>query len=106
MNFESELKKGNFMISECKHCKRITWPTSETCDQCFGNTVWRKSSGKGKIIEFSKKDQTYFCLVEIENSVRVFGQIESGSPKIGDDVSIAECGLTDRNMRIKLKILH
>ena len=106
MNFESELKKGNFMISECKRCKRITWPPSEICDQCFGNTVLRKSSGKGKIIEFSKKDQAYFCIAEIEDSVRVFGQIESGFPKIGDSVSIAKCGLTDKNMQIRLKILH
>lgn len=105
MNFESELKKGHFMISECDRCKKIVWPSSEICSQCFGKTNWRKSTGKGKIIEFSKKGQSYFCLVEIENSIKIFGQIDSGDPKIGDTINITECGIIDKNMRIKMKIM-
>ncbi|MDC0063865.1 hypothetical protein OAJ67_02575 [Candidatus Nitrosopelagicus sp.] len=41
----------------------------------------------GKILEFSKKDSTYFGLVEIDNGIRVLGEISSTSiPEIGQSV--------------------
>jgi len=41
----------------------------------------------GKILEFSKKDSTYFGLVEIDNGIRVLGDISSTSiPEIGQSV--------------------
>jgi uncharacterized OB-fold protein len=41
MNFETELKKGNLVISECNDCKQIVWPPSEFCNQCFNENSWR-----------------------------------------------------------------
>ena len=104
MNFNSELKKGNFMITECSHCKKIVWPSSDFCNQCFNETSWRKSSGIGKIIEFSKKDEAWFCLAEIEDSIRIIGQIDFGTPKVGDKIHIVECGEVNGNMHVKMKI--
>lgn len=104
MTFESELEKGNFMITECNSCKKIVWPSSAICDFCFRKTQWRKSIGEGKIIEFSKKDDLYFCIVEIENSIKIIGQLDCGIPVIGDSVKIAECKMVDGNMHVKLKI--
>ena len=75
MNFESELRNGNFLISECNHCKKIVWPSSEFCNQCLGRNSWRKCSRTGKIIEFSKHKETYFCVVVIENSIKLIGEI-------------------------------
>ncbi|MDH3677860.1 MAG: zinc ribbon domain-containing protein [Nitrosopumilus sp.] len=105
MNFESELKKGNFLISECPQCKKTTWPPSEFCNQCLGNNTWRKSSGMGIIIEFSKKENIYFCVAEIEDSIKIMGEIDSGVPEIGSQICIINCGITNGNYFFKLKLL-
>jgi len=104
MNFESELKKGNFMITECHNCQKMVWPSSEYCNLCFHETDWRESSGIGKILEFSKKDGVFFCLVELEDSIKVIGQISFDNPKMGDKVKIDECGISNNNMFIKFRI--
>jgi len=105
MNFESELKKGNFMITECNNCHKIVWPSSEYCNFCFHETSWRRSLGIGKILEFSKKDKIFFCLVEIEDSIKIFGQISFENPKVGDKVCIEECGIINNNMFVKFRSL-
>ena len=33
--FEEELKKGNFITSECHKCDKIVWPPSDYCDNCL-----------------------------------------------------------------------
>jgi len=106
MNFESELKKGNFMVTECNNCQKIVWPPSIFCNKCFKKTQWRKSTGEGKIIEFSKKDDQFFCIAEIENSIKIIGQIDYGIPAVGDKIRILECGMVDENMHVKLEILR
>jgi len=105
MNFESELKKGNFLISECTHCKKIVWPPSELCDQCLNENSWRKCSLVGKIIEFSKKENTNFCVAEFENSIKIIGEIVFGVPKIGKQVNIIDCGITNECYFFKMNIL-
>ncbi len=102
MNFELELKKGNFFISECNQCKKIVWPPSDFCNQCLGNNFWRRCSGEGRIIEFSKKENTYFGVVEIENSLKILGQIVSGKPEIGQKVKVTECGISDNQYFFKM----
>ncbi len=106
MNFESELKKGNFLISECNHCKKIVWPSSEFCNQCLAKNSWRKCSRIGKIIEFSKQEETYFCVAVIENSIKIIGEITSGRPKIGKEVNIFDCGIVNDNYFFKMKVLN
>ena len=44
--FEEELKMGNFVTSECKHCDKIVWPPSDYCDNCFRDVNWRKVSSR------------------------------------------------------------
>ena len=105
MNFESELKKGNFIISKCNHCRKIVWPPSEFCDQCLNENIWKKCSGTGKIIEFSKKGNTYFCVAEIEKSIKIIGEIAFGIPEIGKQITIVDCGITNNNYFFKMKIL-
>ena len=105
MNFESELRSGNFLISECNLCKKIIWPSSEFCNQCLGRNSWRKCSRTGKIIEFSKYKETYFCVAVIENSIKLIAEITSGSPKIGKDVDIIDCGIVNDNYFFKMKVL-
>ena len=106
MNFEIELKKGNFIIPECNHCKIILWPPSEYCNQCFNENSWRKCSCTGKIIEFSKKENVYFCVAEIENSIRIMGEIVSGIPKNGGSVKVVDCGITKNNYFFKFSAIQ
>ena len=93
MNFEVELKKGNFIISECNFCEKIIWPPSEFCNQCLKENSWRNCSRLGKIIEFSKKDNSYFCVAELENSIKIIGEIISGTPTNGGKVKVTDCGI-------------
>jgi hypothetical protein len=44
----------------------------------------------GKIIEFSKKESTYFGLIEIDDGIRVLGEISSISiPEIDQSVRMS-----------------
>jgi len=105
MNFESELEKGNFIVAECMHCKKIVWPSSEFCNQCFKEVSWRKGSREGKIIEFSKQNNNYFCLVEIENTIKIIGAVLSGIPNIGQHVKIERCGIKDKNYYFEMSLI-
>lgn len=97
--FELELKKGNFMISECIKCNQITWPPSDYCSNCFRKTDWKKSNGIGTIIEFSKNNDVFFGLVELEKNVRVVGTIKPNSkhPDIHKKVKLENCHLIGNN---------
>jgi hypothetical protein len=96
MNFENELKHGKFVVSECLYCKKIVWPPSEFCNQCFKEVNWRNNIQEGKIIEFSKQDDYFFCLSEFE-SIKIMGKLQSGIPGIGKRVRMAKCGINNNN---------
>ena len=88
--FEDQLKKGIFQICYCNNCNNTIWPPKEICHLCHNNSEWKKSENRGKIIEFSKKDSVYFGLVEIDENIRVLGDISSESlPKIGQAVKMS-----------------
>jgi len=82
--FQQELKNGNFVVSECINCKQVVWPTSNYCNLCHNKTTWRNAKKTGKVIEFSKKNDEYFGLVEIEENLRIMGKI------LGNEVPIIE----------------
>ncbi|MFQ5781625.1 MAG: zinc ribbon domain-containing protein [Nitrosopumilus sp.] len=94
MNFESELSNGVFCIPECNECKKIVWPPSEFCSYCFGSVSLKKGDFEGKIIEFSRQNNEYFCLVEFDNKIKIMAKI-SGIPKINQTVKISKCGISN-----------
>jgi hypothetical protein len=94
MNFEEKLSKGQFYIPECLVCKKIIWPPSEFCDKCNGKTSLKKEEIEGKIIEFSKQNENYFCLVEFCNSIKLMAKMTS-SPKKNQIVKISKCGIVN-----------
>ena len=75
MSFESELVKGTFCIPECTICKKIVWPPVEFCSNCFGTVSLKKGDFKGKIIEFSRQNKEYFCIIEFENTIKIMAKI-------------------------------
>jgi len=94
MSFESELSKGQFTIPECTECKKIIWPPTEFCNNCFGEICLKTGIFEGKIIEFSKQNEEYFCMVEFENTVKVMAKMLK-TPKIDQIVKISKCGIVD-----------
>ena len=75
MSFEKELEQGRFYIPECLACKKLVWPPSEFCDSCNEETSLRKEEFKGKIIEFSRQNEEYFCMVEFGDSIRIMAKM-------------------------------
>jgi len=96
MSFESELSQGQFCIPECTVCKKVVWPDSDFCNHCFGPVSLKKGDFKGKIIEFSRQNEEYFCVVEFEGVVKIIAKI-SEIPKINQIVKISKCGVSDGN---------
>ena len=91
--FEDELKNGKFVCSECPKCNKLVWPPYDFCNVCFGSVIWRQVSRSGKLIEFSKKDDTLFCIAEFENSIRIMGELEIGlmRPMLGEELELVRC---------------
>ena len=92
MKFDEELSKGRFVVSFCKKCQKFVWPPSSQCNICHSITSWDESSKNGKIVEFSKKDDCYFCLIETSDKIRVLGSLETTvTPNIGQNVELYKC---------------
>ena len=105
--FETELKKGNFLIGECPSCKIVIWPPSEFCSKCFGNITWRNSENVGELVEFSKKEDTYFGIVEFENKIRIIGTLKSkNEPKIGQKTKLDNCSIKEGNYHFELFMME
>ena len=96
MSFELEISKGNFLIPKCTKCEKIVWPPTEFCDYCMGKTSLKEGDFQGKIIEFSRQNKNYFCIVEIEKSFRIMAKMSEG-PHIDQTVKISKCGIDQGN---------
>jgi uncharacterized OB-fold protein len=94
MNFEDELTKGNFTIPECSSCKKIIWPPTEFCDVCHNKTCLKTGQFTGKIIEYSKQNEEYFCMVEFLDSFRLIAK-KKDKPENGQIVKISKCGISE-----------
>jgi uncharacterized OB-fold protein len=94
MNFEDELTKGNFTIPECSSCKKIIWPPTEFCDVCYSKTCLKTGQFMGKIIEYSKQNEEYFCMVEFLDSFRLIAK-KKDKPENGQIVKISKCGISE-----------
>lgn len=91
--FENALKNDKFVCSECPKCNKLVWPPSDFCNVCFSEVKWRQITKKGKLVEFSKKDNTIFCIAEFENTIRIMGELDAGSkkPDIGHELELVKC---------------
>ena len=105
--FVAELKKGNFVVSNCTKCNHIVWPPSELCNQCFSQVNWKQISMKGKLLEFSKKDDSFFGIGEFEENIRIMGKIKSNSkiPKIGDAIKLANFEIRNNQQQFSMEAI-
>jgi len=90
--FEQELKNNNFTCSECKKCDKLVWPPSDFCNKCFGDVMWRPLSRTAKLVEFSHKNDEYFCIAEFEDQIRIMGTIENvENLQVGQTLNLVKC---------------
>lgn len=94
MSIEAELEKGNFVVGQCTECKKTVWPPADYCNRCLGIVSVKKGPQKGKVMEFSKQDDNYFCLVEFEREVRIIGKFLHGMPRKDQAVKVERCGIS------------
>lgn len=93
MNFESELKKGSFVVGRCTKCNNGSWPPSDFCTKCFGSLQYSPIKQPGILIEWSSKEDKIFGIVEFENTIRVIGTITNHIDlKPGQKMKITSCG--------------
>ena len=104
MNVGKEIEQGNFVLGECTECGKTIWPPSDYCDQCFGEAVIKKGPFEGKIIEFSKKEQEYFCLAEFADQVKIIGSV-SEAPQNNQRVKVKKCGMKNGNYFFEFSIV-
>ena len=106
MKFESELKKGIFVIGKCPKCMKITWPPNDYCSECFEKLNWSESSYEGKLIEFTKKNNENFCIAEIDGGIRIMGKliINSSKPQIGSKIRLEKCGIKNKNYSFVMRL--
>jgi len=97
--FETELKAGYIVTSECSYCENIVWPPSDYCDYCFKEGIWRNVSENGTIVELSRKENDVFCITEFENKIRVMGKLDTkiNAAKPGQTVKLTKCLFNDKN---------
>ena len=105
--FETELIKGNFVIPECTACKELIWPPSDYCSLCFNELKWRKANKIGKILEYSRKEDTFFCLAEFEKKIRIIGTLETNlkNPDIGKNVKLDSCSMDETNYNFTMVLI-
>lgn len=105
MKFENELKKGVFLVGKCPKCNKVTWPPSDYCDMCFGELDWKESKYDGKLIEFAKKNDENFCIVEIDEGIRIMGTLITDSkPEIGSKIRLEKCGIKNGNYSFVMRL--
>jgi uncharacterized OB-fold protein len=90
--FEQELKNNNFLCSHCTKCNKLVWPPSDFCNKCFSEVIWRPVSRFAKLVEFSSKNNEFFCIAEFEDSIRVMGRVENVSDlQVGQPLFLINC---------------
>ena len=102
MNFEDELRNGNFLIPQCESCEKIVWPPASFCDNCFGKVVLKEKQKQGKVITFSKQKKEYFCVVEFEGNIKIIAQSKE-EPKKDHTVEIVRCGIKNNNYFFEIR---
>ena len=102
MNFEEELRKGNFLIPQCSKCEKIVWPPSGFCDKCFGKVTLKEKEKHGKVVTFSKRNNDYFCVVEFEGNIKIIAKSEK-EPKKDQIVEVIRCGIKNKDYFFEIK---
>ena len=105
MNTNLTQKKNNFIVGECTKCKKTVWPVMDYCNHCFGKVVLKEGPCEGNIIEFSRQDNEYFCLIELNHEIRIMGRIRSGTPKQGRKVRIKNFEIKNNNYSFEFSFI-
>jgi len=106
LNIDKELQKGHFVIGKCTKCGKKVWPPMDFCDECFGEVIMEDGPQTGRITEFAKKENEYFCIIEMTEEIRIMGKLLSGTPKNNQLVKITQCGIVENNYFFEFSLLE
>ena len=76
------------------------------CDECFGEVTIEDGPQIGRIIEFAKKENEYFCIIEMTEEIKIMGKLLAGTPKNDQHVKIAHCGIVENNYFFEFSLLR
>jgi uncharacterized OB-fold protein len=117
--FVTRLEEGKMMTTQCKNCKRITFPPKMDCASCGSNDVeWVEIRGTGKLATFTTvmygpagfEDKVPYTLavVQFPIGIKVFGQIDKKIPpgeiKVGMALKAVPIKLTDNRVSYQFEI--
>lgn len=89
--FVKYLEQGKMMTTQCKKCRKITFPPKMDCVICqMSDMEWIEVKEDGKLITFTEvmygpagfeKDTPYtLALVEFPMGIKIFGQMDKKIP--------------------------
>ena len=106
MSFEEDLSGGVLTVSTCPKCRITVWPPSKICSRCFGPTDRRRCAGTGKVAEYSRDGQRYFCIAELDEGFRIMGSLSSGTaPRIGQRIRLKRAGMDGDGYEFEMSIV-
>lgn len=76
------------LVAVCPACDRVSWPPSPHCPHCLVDTVRRSLPKSGRILEYSRVGETYFCMAEFGNGIRIMCALRGTStePVVGQSI--------------------
>lgn len=105
MTFVIKILDQKFVVSYCTNCEKTVWPPSEFCNRCFSASVPKAISPIGKLVEFSKKNDQSFGLVEFDGNIRVIARLqESKTLYEGVSARLEKCNLVKNNYDFEVSI--
>ncbi len=89
--FVKHLEQGKMMATQCKQCRKITFPPKMDCVVCETSDMeWIEIKERGKLITFTEvkygpagfeKEVPYIlALVDFPMGIKIFGQIDKRIP--------------------------
>lgn len=93
------LTKGEFLVSCCKSCSRLSFPPRAICPQCHERDFdWQAVSGRGTLYSVSKVEQSpslygilspiRVAVVDLEEGIRIVTRLLPGSDNVKIDAGI------------------
>jgi uncharacterized OB-fold protein len=95
--FYDSIRRGEFRVPVCKHCRKKMWPPSEFCCDCFFTTCLEKIETTGTLIEFTTSHihgkEDLYGVVDMKG-IKLIGSL-SGNVTRGMKVRMVKCGIRE-----------
>lgn len=96
--FWMALQRGEFLMTQCAHCCRVSFPPKQFCPNCWSRDItWRHASGRGRLYShtmihftpalFRAEAPLRVSIVDLEEGVRVAVRLLcDGPPRLDEEI--------------------